>query len=61
MSGTDVLHTLLDEAAAAVPGDRVALTSATGSLTYGELSPGSVRQLRRDDEHGCGRSAGHHR
>ncbi|MGW3440170.1 class I adenylate-forming enzyme family protein [Streptomyces bacillaris] len=51
MSGTDVLHTLLDEAAAAVPGDRVALTSASGSLTYGELAAATVtaaHRLRRE-------------
>lgn len=51
MSAPDVLHTLLDEAAAAVPGDRVALGSGTGSLTYGELVAATVaaaHRLRRE-------------
>ncbi|MFJ7192117.1 class I adenylate-forming enzyme family protein [Streptomyces bacillaris] len=47
MSDADVLHTLLDEAAAAVPDDRVALTSATGSLTYGELAAATATAAHR--------------
>ncbi|MFJ1865363.1 class I adenylate-forming enzyme family protein [Streptomyces sp. NPDC088097] len=41
MSPPHVLHALLDEAAAAHP-DRPALSTATGSMTYGELAAGSV-------------------